>query len=383
MVSRDPENPSLGGGEVVFAEWSRQLVRAGHTVDYLCSTFPSAAAEAEFDGVRVHRLSGELTLGPSAFWEYWRRYRGKVDVILEEMLGGSRIPFFAPLYAREPVIGAWFQDHGPIFRNQYPRVLWPFLDGLEQALVNVHRQSVVLVPSHRSAASLVRKGGDPARLRVYRPGISGSLLALGPPPSFGERKPWLIYLGKIRRYKRAEDAIHVLARLGRDVPDAELVIAGRMGQVSYYDELRRIAASNGLSGRVRFEVNITDQRKTELLRSARVLLSPAPIEGFGIAIVEAGACGAPVVGTDGIPEEVLVEGVNGFRVPFADIPAMADRARRLLTEPAVFARCSTGAYELAVGSTWANAAQPLLDLLGHRLLRSGPAPGGTSEDGSR
>ena len=99
LVSRDPLNPALGGGETVMAEFARALVRHGHEVDLLCASFPSSAAETEVDGIRVHRLAPESVVGPAAYIEYLRRFRGRVDVVLEEFLGGARFPFFASLYA--------------------------------------------------------------------------------------------------------------------------------------------------------------------------------------------------------------------------------------------------------------------------------------------
>jgi glycosyltransferase involved in cell wall biosynthesis len=363
MVARDPDNPFLGGGELTFAEWSRELVRAGHSVEYLCSSFPGSPREGEFDGVRVHRLSGEHTLGLAMFVEYWRHYRGRTDVVVADMLGGSRIPFFAPFYVREPVITVWHQDHGPIFRNQYPRPLWPFLGILEKLLLRVHRGCFVLVPSELSKQSFAAKGGDPSLVRVYRPGIARPLLAEGEPPGFALRRPWILCLGKIRRYKSAHHAIEVIPRLGPELQSTELFIAGRMGQPDYYEELAGLARRLGVGERVHFEVNISEERKIALLRTSRVLLSPAPVEGFGVAILEAGACGLPVVGTTGIPTDALQERVNGFRVPFGEIDIMAERTRQILSDPELFSELSRGGYRLAQGSSWARSTEPLLGIL--------------------
>jgi glycosyltransferase involved in cell wall biosynthesis len=363
MVARDPENPYLGGGELTFAEWSKELVRSGHSVDYLCATFPGSPREGEFDGVRVHRLSGEHSLGASAFLEYRRRYAGKVDVVLEDMLGGSRLPFFAPLYAREPVITVWHQDHGPIFENQYSPLLWPALAALEKILLRAHRDCFVLTPSRQSANSFAAKGGDPSRARIYRPGLAADLLRAGVPPAFEDRKPWILCLGKIRRYKSAHIAVEVLARVLPKVPEAELFIAGRMGQPEYYTELQQLAAERGLGSRVHFEINVSEERKRELLRSCRVLLATAPIEGFGVAVLEAGAYGLPVVATTGVPEDALREGVNGFRVPIGDLPRMSSQTVRVLADPDAFAPLSQGGYRLAQGSSWARSATTLLAVL--------------------
>jgi glycosyltransferase involved in cell wall biosynthesis len=363
MVARDPMNPYLGGGELTFAEWSRELVRSGHEVDYVCSTFPGAPRESEFDGVRVHRLAGEGMLGAAAYLEYFRRYRGRVDVVVEDMLGGSKLPFSAPLYVREPVITVWHQDHIPLFRAPFPRATLPVLEGLERFLLRIHRDCYTLVPSTASAHSFEAKGGDPQRVRVYQPGISESMLNQGDPLPYAARKPQLLSLGKIRRYKSAHIAIRVLDRLRTDFPQLQLTIAGRMGGVDYYRELVALVRDLDLGARVHFEIDVSEARKIELLRESLVLLATAPIEGYGVALIEAGACGVPVVGTTGIPEDALMEGVNGFRVAYGDIPAMAERVKRIVGDPTTFETISRAARSRALGATWSRSARPLLELL--------------------
>ncbi len=363
LVARDRENPALGGGEIVLAEFAKALVRKGHEVELLCAKFPGCATATLIDGVHVRRLAGERALGPAAFFEYRNRYRGRVDVILEEILGGSRIPFFAPLYVREPLVAVWQQDHIPIFRQEYSRLLLPALTGLERGLVWAHRRSFFLVPSEMSRDSLVSKGADPSRVRVFHPGIPDALLRDGPPPPSEARSPRIVCLGKIRRYKCQHHAILVLREVLRTNPRATLEIAGRVGDRDYFDEMRALAQEPDVRDKVAFELNVSEERKRELLRTSRALVAPAPIEGFGIAIVEANACGLPVVGTTGVPEDALREGENGFRVPFADVASMAERAGRLLEDNALFDGLSRRCAAFARAFTWERAAEPLLDLL--------------------
>ncbi len=363
MVSRDAQNPALGGGETVMAEFAEALVRAGHEVHMVCVTFPCAAAEDVVRGVRVHRLAPETVLGPAAFVAYERRFRGHVDVILEDILGGSRIPFFAPLYVREPVISIWHQDHLPIFRHEFSPLLFPALAGLERVLVWTHGSAQFLVNSSTTRDGLVAKGVDSSRIRVFHPGIPEATLRSGPPLPAEARAPRIVCLGKIRRYKSQHHAIRVLREIVPSVPAATLVIAGRVGDEDYLEEMHGLVRASGLEGKVSFELRVTEQRKRELLRTSRVAIAPAPIEGFGIAVVEASACGLPVVGTQGVPEDALQEGVNGFRVPFGDIAAMADRSRALLTDDRLFDRLAASAQGFASQFTWERAAEPVLELV--------------------
>ena len=140
LTSRDSANPALGGGEVVTAEFAKALVAHGHQVTLIAASIPGKPRMEEADGVCVMRLAPESVLGAAAYLEYWRRFRYSTDVVLEDFLGGSRIPFLAPLYVRQPIVAVWHQDHIPIFRHEYPAVLLPALAGLERGLVWAHRR---------------------------------------------------------------------------------------------------------------------------------------------------------------------------------------------------------------------------------------------------
>ncbi len=363
MAARDPENPRLGGGEIVLYEFSKALAERGHSVDYLCATFSSAHRERWLDGVRIRRLASETLLGPATFLIYRKEYRGQIDLVLEDIIGGSRIPFFAPLYVQEPIVAMWFQDHIPLFKYQYPLVLLPLLKALERLIVKIHGETQILTISSQSKTSLIEKGADPDRVRVYYPGLSPEFLQSEHPARASLRERRIVCLGKLRRYKCAHHAILAFHRISERVPSARLSVVGRMGDRDYHRELIALTRDLGVEDRVDFEIGVTEGRKKELLRSSRALVAPAPVEGFGIALIEANACGVPVVGSEGIPEEALEDGTNGFRVPFGDITAIAERTLQLLTDDEVFDQLSSRAIRFSQQFTWRRATIPLLELV--------------------
>jgi glycosyltransferase involved in cell wall biosynthesis len=363
LVARDPENPKVGGGEITFSEWSKVLVRRGHEVDYLCSTFPGGSRRADMAGVRVVRVGPEGTLGVAAFREYFRHYRHSVDVVLEDMLGGNKIPFAAPLYVSQPVVTVWHQDHMPLFSRQYPAFMLPLLGGLERGLVFLHRNCSVLTPSQESKDSYSRKGGAANNVRIYHPGLPESSLGGGPNPPASERRRQVLFLGKLRRYKRPDLAIEAFSIIKSSVPDATMVIAGRPDDPDYLRELKHLVALRNLDGSVSFEIGVHEERKVELLKSSRVLLSTATVEGYSIAILEASAAGLPTVATAGIPREALRDGETGFRIPGGDVSSLARLSVPLLTDAALFDRISRNCVEVASGNTWEKATEPLLTIL--------------------
>ena len=87
----------------------------------------------------------------------------------------------------------------------------------------------------------------------------------------------------------------------------------------------------------------------EILSIADLFLMPSASETFGLAALEAMACGVPVVSSDigGLPE-LNLDGVTGFLCPLSDVDAMTAAARRVLTEPGLHARMAEAARRRAV-----------------------------------
>lgn len=170
----------------------------------------------------------------------------------------------------------------------------------------------------------------------------------------GERL--IAHVSNFRRVKRAPDAVEVFARLHaegawpEDHPrhgqpgGVKLLMVGD-GPDRAASEAK--ARELGVWGDVRF---IGKQEPVEeILSIADLFLMPSASETFGLAALEAMACGVPVVSTDvgGLPE-VNVEGVTGFLRPIGDIDGMTEAAHTILTQPDLHARMAEAARRNAV-----------------------------------
>jgi glycosyltransferase involved in cell wall biosynthesis len=114
-------------------------------------------------------------------------------------------------------------------------------------------------------------------------------------------------------------------------PAARFVIAGKKG--TYLPELERRVAELGLSDRVDFPGIVSEERKIELMRCAKVYLQPTRYEGFGLAQAEAMSCGAAVVSS---PAGAVPEVVGDAGILVEPVPAkLADAVVRLLQDDAL------------------------------------------------
>jgi len=344
LVSRDDTNPRAAGGDVQGCVYARYLAEAGHDVTYVTSYYPGARRSEEISGVRVLRPAPP-TLLPLAALHLYQKEGRRFDVVYQEAIGGTRLPFLAPLYVRKPLVAAWYQANGRIFSNQYPQPLAGALSAAERVLAVLHGRSVVVTPSEARRRDLLHLGFDPGRVFVVPPvGIDG------PPPGHrpaAVRQPLIVWLGKVRRYKRIDHVVQAMQRVIRDCPEARMVIAGRQDDGAYQSELGRLIRDLGLGGRVSFALNLSEEQKYGLLSAARALVLPSPIEGFGIVILEANVCGTPAVVSDGVPEDAVVDGYNGLRVPFGDIDALAAGLVRVLKDDTLFEAISRNATQHA------------------------------------
>lgn len=126
--------------------------------------------------------------------------------------------------------------------------------------------------------------------------------------------------------------LDALPAIAAQVPDVTLEIGGAGSQQA---ALREQAARRGVEGRVRWLGRVPHAEVADRLRGWRLFVNPSRAESFGVAAIEAQACGLPVVASrvGGLPD-VIDDGVSGLLVPPGDASALAAAIVALLRDPA-------------------------------------------------
>lgn len=114
--------------------------------------------------------------------------------------------------------------------------------------------------------------------------------------------------------------LRAFAKVCAQMGDARLVV---VGEGALAGELGRLAGELGLADRVRLTGRLGRREVLDAMRSCHVFVLPSLVETFGVVVIEAQACGRPVVATvSGGPEDILTED-TGVLVPPADVDALA------------------------------------------------------------
>lgn len=362
---QDRENPNAGGAEEHLHQVFGRLVRRGHGVTLLCSGWRGAAPTAELDGIRVHRAGGRYTFNLAAPLHYERHLGDEsFDVTVEDL---SKVPMLAPRWARAPVhlllvhhlFGATaFREANPLLAT----ATWLF----ERIIPAVYRGLPCVAVSDSTREDLARRGLDPSRIVVIRNGVE--IEGLGPAATrFPD--PTVVYLGRLKRYKRVDLVIEAIARLRARGTNVRLIVAGQGGARAQLEAaVRRLR----IGDRVHFAGFVPDEEKRELLSRSWVHALTSPKEGWGITSIEASACGTPTVASDspGLRETVR-HGETGFLVPHGDVDAVAAALERAL-EPGNRDRLGSAARDMARQYSWEGVADAFEDLFRRAVSEAGP-----------
>lgn len=343
---QDRENPQAGGAEEHVHQVFGRMASRGYEVTLLASGYPECEPRVRLDGIDVHRTGGRYSFSLAAPL-YYRRHlrRERWDVVVDNL---NKVPLFSPWWVSAPVVPLVHHLFGlTAFRQaSFPLAAATWL--MERPLPLVYRGQPTIAVSQSTRDDL-RARWLHAPIEVIPVGVDTSLCT--PHPEGRETpRPTLLYLGRLKRYKGVDLLARAVAKLVRRGLHIDFLIAGAGdGRPA----LERLVAELGIKDRVIFLGFVDDTTKIDLMRTSWVHGLTSPKEGWGITVLEAGACGTPSVASDspGLREAVL-DGKTGLLVPHGDIEALAGAIRRLVTDRALRLRLGEEAHRYAESLSW-------------------------------
>jgi glycosyltransferase involved in cell wall biosynthesis len=225
----------------------------------------------------------------------------------------------------------------PDWADSMPLELPPRL--VERARREALEADGILAPSDYVERTLIEIGVPAERIFVLPYGVRTDRFTPARPPARKAGPFRILYVGQISQRKGLAYLLEAVRRLGR--PDIELLLVGSI-----------IGAGRGLrsyEGHFRHLANRPHGELAEIYRSADLFAYPSLHEGSAQAIMEAMACGLPVVATEvgGVPD-LVEQGETGWLIRHEDFEGTARMAARMLADPAMVRRMGAKARKRAV-----------------------------------
>ncbi|HSX39521.1 MAG TPA: glycosyltransferase, partial [Candidatus Saccharimonadales bacterium] len=355
---RDTKHVWAGGAEVYIHEIAKKLVEDGHRVTLFCGNDHKCKRYEEIDGVQIVRRGGFYTVYLWAFLYYITQFRNKFDIVIDAENG---IPFFTPLYVRKPIIGLIFHVHQGIILKELNLSLLQLPMGIVAKILEskimplVYANVKMLTISESTKRDMKEFGFDKKySIEIINPGIEPFKFFASEKTSY----PSITYVGRLKAYKRVDVLISALPEILKDSPDTKLRIAG-FGETR--EDLEKLAKKLDVASSVEFLGRISEEEKTKLLGESWVFAYPSSMEGWGISIIEANACGTPVVASEvpGLIDSVVHDS-TGYLVKLGDVEAFARTINMLLFSESRRKELGQNGISWASNFTWRKSTDKLI-----------------------
>jgi glycosyltransferase involved in cell wall biosynthesis len=254
-----------------------------------------------------------------------------------------------------------------------PRPRW-FRAMAQRTLDGFLGASQVICPSAFTKANLLRHGLFSAdRVTVIRPGADPVFFEPLDPAEDAVRPgaaPYLLHVGSTIRRKRIDILLRVFARVLSQYPGLRLLRVG--GDLTAEQAL--LADELGVRSKIVQSPRLTSEQLAAVYRRAALVLQTSDAEGFGLPVIEAMACGCPVVASDIAPLREA-GGTAAEYCSVGDVERWAETVIGLLrereTSPEAWERRRVSARQHAQGYTWTENANQTIVVYGRVCNCSG------------
>jgi len=368
--------PTYGGSGIVATELGLELARRGHDIHFITYSNP---IRLDTDIPRIHYHEVEVTSYPlfqyppyslalaSRMTDVAEAYDldllhvhyaipHSISALLARQMSARRsrrLPFVTTLHGTDITLVGMDPSYFGITKFSIEES-----DGVTSISDDLRRHTLDVFAPEKD----IRVIHNFVNCDIYRPDPERAGAAQYAPN--GEKL--IIHLSNFRPVKRVLDCVRVLAEL-RKTTNARLLMVGDGPDRGPAEHL---AGTLGVKDDVLF---LGKQNHVErLIPLAHAILMPSEMESFGLAALEAMACGVPPVATrvGGVPE-LITDGEDGFLEAVGDIDALAARAAQLLNDDALHARMAAAARRTATTRFCADKLIPRYEAYYEEVLRAG------------
>jgi glycosyltransferase involved in cell wall biosynthesis len=352
---QDIKNPFAGGAEVHLQEIFSRIAKKGHVVTLVCSQFRGSAPHDIIDGVRVFRV-GTRNLFNFAVPLWYLFFGSRYDVVVDDV---NKIPFFTPLYSRKPMVSIFHHLFGKSVYLETNPIAASYVYASEWLIPKIYRNVPVVAVSESTKSELIENGIPERNIQIIHNCVDHKLYRTN-----GKKvnNTFTIgFLGRIKKYKSIEHLLEAFEKIKNRIPRAKLLI---VGDGDYLKTLKKIASNMKHANDITFTGYVSGDEKVRHIQQMDVVVNTSSKEGWGLTVIEANACGIPVIGADvpGLRDSIKNE-ETGLLYPYGDIDSLLVQLFRYYSDEELRNSLSQNSLRWAAKFDWDNAADAFLKVI--------------------
>ncbi len=355
---RDVKHSWAGGSEIYIHELAKRWVEKGNRVILFCGQDNDKRLTNKelIDGIEIIRKGGRFTV---YFWApiyYFLYLRNQADIILDVENG---IPFFTPLFSLKKKIALVYHVHDKQFFYELKFPLSVIGYVIEKYIFPVlYSGTRIMSISESTRQKLIKLGLPAMQIQVVTPGIISQ-------KKFSNKKipryktPTIIYLGRIKRYKRLDLLVTLFPKIIERVPGARLLIAGWGTEAP---QIQDYIMRNGYKKNIQIVGPVSELEKRLLLQKSWAMINPSIHEGWGISVIEANVYSTPAIAfkVPGLSDSIK-DNKTGFLA--LDEEDLIDKIEIILKNKRLREKMGKEAQRWAMSLTWDKSAEKSYKLL--------------------
>lgn len=354
---RDPKHPLAGGAEVHLREVCKRLVERGCDVTLLSERFPASRRTEVIDGIQIIRTGDKYRIHLQAPFLVSRLAR-QFDVVVDDI--AHAVPWWSGLVTRRPVVGIIHHVHQYVASLELKFPLDVAVKLAERTIKFSYNR--IIADSEATKRQIEALLGVPStRVRVVYLGVDHNFYR----PSEGKfSDPTMLWVGNIKKYKNVDHVLSAFALAKKRVPNLRLIVDG---DGYYKDNIVQLAERLGSDG-VTFVHPVRGKEKVRLFGKSWALCVTSVVEGWGLVIEEAAACGTPSIAyNSGASSEAMVDGETGLLVEYGNIEKLAEKIELVATDSRLRESLSLGAIQHSQRFDWERTTDETFSVLQEAL----------------
>ena len=338
----------LAGTEIATYYIAEHLAQHGHEVHVITSLDEGLPEKSCEKGFHIHRLPRVRIrfVGVLAFWVDIVRTLQKIkpDIVHAQSFGSGmpallsnrllKIPYVIYGRGSDVYLPDWFTKLTAKGILKNASTVIALTEHMKDAMQAIYSRDIIVVPNGINLNEVAEKeteGGNPSK-RV-------------------------LFVGRLHPVKGVQYLLGAMKMVHQELPEAKLIL---VGDGEEREHLENLTDSLGIRGCVEFAGRVPHDRVQDYMNRAEVFVLPSLSEGFPVTILEAMACGLPVVATrvGGLPD-VIEDGVNGYLVKAKEPSEIAEALLKLLLDEQLWETISKTNKQKVNDYSWERVALAL------------------------